>query len=413
MTPNIRQSRRRRGAAYVMVMAISLLVATIGIAALTAVRVQLRTAANSGDAEDARVLAQSGVEWVRAMIYLDPNWRVDYTSGSSATVALGGGSFTAVAMDPLDNDFSNSPYDSVRINVAGYKGRAKQTIQTTLTPNITSNDCLNAAIFAGGAIASSGGTISGGLMATNSNVVLSGSAKVDANVEAVGTFSGTAFFASRVSGVPARKSPDATAFDYYIRNGTAINYASTGGNLDRVLLTPGSNPYGATNPNGIYVIDCGGAKITVKDSRIVGTLVLLNVKSDSVLDNKISIEPYVPNFPALMVKGTITFQYDPGFLSETTVARNFNPPGSPYKGLTNLTQSDSYPSGIQGLVYVSGSLSMKSDVTYVAPLIVGGTFNADHNVGTTYDSSFLRNPPPGFFDSPMKPSASSWAQTVD
>jgi len=37
-----------------------------------------------------------------------------------------------------------------------------------------------------------------------------------------------------------------------------------------------------------------------------------------------------------------------------------------------------------------------------------------NNLVVKYDSTYLINPPPGFFDTPpMKPSASSWAQTVN
>ena len=407
-----KRSMSRRGSAYVMVLAISLLVAVIGVAALTAVRVQLRTSANSSDAEDARVLAQSGVEWVRALINLDPNWRTNYTSGSSATIALGGGSFTASAADPVDNDYTNSPLDPIRINVTGFKGRARQKVTVTLAPSLTANTCLNAAMSVAGVASFTSGTVTGGLIATNSNMVLTGSTKMDTNVEATGTFSGTSYYASKTSGVAARQMPDSTAFDYYIRNGTSIPYPS-GKDLANIVLSPASNPYGTANPLGIYVMDCADKTVNVKNVRVVGTLVLLNPKNDSTVDLQVNFAPAVPNYPTLMVLGSITFSYDNTSLTEGA-SKNFNPPGTPYNGVSNLTTTDTYPSILNGLVYVSGNLILKNNNTLGGPLIVGGTMTSANNLTVKYDSTYLNSPPPGFFDvPPMKVSASTWAQTVD
>ena len=46
--------------------------------------------------------------------------------------------------------------------------------------------------------------------------------------------------------------------------------------------------FGATNPEGIYVIDCQGGMIRVQYSRIVGTLVLLNPDSVSDIEDNVS-----------------------------------------------------------------------------------------------------------------------------
>ena len=45
--------------------------------------------------------------------------------------------------------------------------------------------------------------------------------------------------------------------------------------MDRVLLSPTSNPYGTPNASGIYIINCNNQNVTIGPCRIVGTLVLL------------------------------------------------------------------------------------------------------------------------------------------
>ena len=395
-----------------MVLSISMLVTVIGIGALTAVQIQLRTASNTADAEDARLLAQSGVEWARAVINIDPTWRTTRRNGTVVTMPLGSGSFTVTGTDPVDGDFANSPLDPLQLDVVGYARNARQAIRLTLTPNTTAYTCLNAAMCSAGVASFTSGTTTGGLIATNANMVVAGSTtKLDTNVEATGTFSGTGYYASKTSGVAARVMPDSTVFDYYIRNGTAIAYVNK--DVQNFVLSPSSNPFGATNPLGIYVIDCAGQTINVKNVRVVGTLVILNPKSDSTVDNQVNFAPAVANYPTLMVQGSITFAYDANTLNEAA-GKNYNPPGTPYNGVSNVTTNDTYPSVLNGLVYVSGNLTLKNNNTLGGPLIVGGTVTSANNLIVKYDSTYLINPPPGFFDTPpMKPSASSWAQTVN
>jgi hypothetical protein len=406
---------RRRGSAYVLVLGISLLVGVIGVAALTAVRVQIRTAANTSDSEEARIYAQSGVELARLWVNDDvTDWRTKRVSGAPTTLPLGSGTVSVTLTDPVDGDLANSPLDPVLVTATGYKGRARQQVLVTLRPAPIGYSCLNAALTANGAFVTSAGRVTGWLVATNATMSVTGSAVMDANTEAVGSFTGTAYLGSKTPGVAARKMPDATAFDYYVQNGTAIPYASLAlGELNGVLLSPANNPFGPTNPNGIYVIDCAGNTIYVRNVRVVGTLVILNCKLDSAIDAPVNLSPAVANFPALMVKGSIAFQYGGSALSEAA-GKNYNPPGTPDDGVSNLTTTDTYPSIIDGLTYVSGNLTLGNGNALGGPLVVGGTVTSAQNLSLRYDTTYLTNPPPGFFDPPpMKVLAGTWAQGVN
>ena len=92
------------------------------------------------------------------------------------------------------------------------------------------------------------------------------------------------------------------------------------------------------------MIDCGGNRIRSQFSRIVGTLVLLNVGPDSKFFNSVFAAPAAPNYPTLLVQGDFILQFDSGNpLDENWVARNFNPPGTPYEGQEDIDQDDLAP----------------------------------------------------------------------
>ncbi|CAN5703519.1 hypothetical protein BH09PLA1_BH09PLA1_08110 [soil metagenome] len=403
--------RAPRGTVYALVLMVSMLVTVIGISALAAVRVQLRAANLSSDIDDARLYAQSAVELTKQWIYADANWRTNRRSGAWATgMAIGGGTFSVSVTDPLDGDLSNSPMDPLVITATGYKGSARQQLSCTLSPAPAAYSCLQAGVIANGGVLVSGGRLtSTGLVSTNGSITATG--QLDANAEAVGSCSGAGYIGSKSSGVAAKVMPNpATVFDYYIANGTAINALD----VSYVLLSPSSNPYGTPNPLGIYVINCGGKKLQLDHVRVVGTLVILDPKTDSEFWSPLNIAPAVPGYPALLIRGSgISLAFDSGTLNEGA-GKNYNPPGTPYNGVSNATTSDSYPSVINGLIYVSGSAAFIKNGTLNGSLVLGGGLGTDDNPIINWDSGQMNNPPPGFFDPPpMKVVSSTWAQSVN
>ncbi len=415
MNTILQPTSRNRGTVYVLVLMISMLVTVIGLTALASVRVQLRSAMLSGDVDDARLCAQSSLELAKQWIYADANWRTNRSSSAWATdVKIGAGSFNITAVDPVDGIISNSPLDPIVITVTGFKGTARQQLTCKLAPAPTPYSCLQSGVTTGGHLYVNGGrTTCSATISSNGNITATG--QIDANVEAVGTCTGSGFIGSKTTGATAKKMPTAaTVFDYYIANGTPISYASLSGDMHDVLLSPSSNPYGATNALGIYVVDCGDKKIKIDHLRVVGTLVLLNPKSDSDIKGPVNMAPAFPGHPALMIKAAnISIQFDNNTLNEGA-GKNYNPPGTPYNGVTNSTTTDVYPGAINGLIYVSGNAWMSKDTVVNGAIVVGGALAIDDNPVITWDASLLSNPPAGFFDSPpMKVVSTTWAQSVN
>ncbi len=209
--------------------------------------------------------------------------------------------------------------------------------------------------------------------------------------------------------------PDGTVFDHYVTNGTTITVP--GNLIDSVLLSPANNPYGATtNPEGIYVIDCNWQDVTIQNSRVVGTLVMLNAGNNSSIEQSVNWEPAVANYPVLLVSGQMTFDFMNTPLSEVTTGINFNPPGTGYEGAENTNKIDTFPSVIRGLVYVSGFTRTDNSVTIDGVVVVGDQLLTAYGsaMNLSYDPSYMQNPPPGFAGPvQMIVSPGSWQRTIN
>ena len=409
---------RRRGSAYVLVLSTALLLTVIGLAALTVARLGVRMNAAADDGVEAEVLAESAVEYALCQVAIDPNWRTTYKSGSETTpVPLGRGTISFRLVDETDGLLDNSGSDPIRIYGIGRAGIATRiySVRACGQDPVT---CLNTVMTTNANIDwwTSIVQATGMTIASNGSMACRAST-INANLEAVGTINvGIAHInGTKKSGVPARDMPNAGVFDYYLAQGTPIAIASLPLDasgypvIQKTLISPTSNPFGAvTNAKGIYVIDCLGKRLSIKGSRIVGTLVLINPGPGSRIGTPVDGDtvslnwaPAVSNYPCLLVKGDmiISFRSDRN-LEEPKIGVNLNPPGTPYPypiGATNVTTSDVYPGQIAGLVYVSGNLTGDDWAPQVAMLFVGGGYVAmDDNLTLNYDPTYLTKPPPGF-----------------
>jgi hypothetical protein len=427
--------RRRPGVAYLAVLGTTLIVMTLGLAGLLAVRSQARGSNSLNDAVDARLYALAGIDIARLQIAQNVNWRTIYSNGAWATnQPIGIGNLSVSVVNP-NGALNHSWYDPVTVTATGVKNAATHISQVTFVPQPVPFTCLNAAATANSAISiSPGATVNGfnevmasnGSVTANSVLLLLNWPTIYPNVEAVTYIAGSGFQGTAISGVVARTMPDNTAFNYYTSAGTTINVAALGSQarLQNVVLSPASNPYGAQiDPQGIYVIDCQGQPITISHCRIVGTLVLLNAGSASVVQGNVNFASAVSNYPCLLVQGSIAIQYDSTtpLQENQSPATNFNPAGAnppatatpfPWGSSNyNATTVDSYQSVISGLVYVSGDLTTANAPAFNL-LVVGGALTVNNQMTLGYDLTYFNNPPPGFCTIPMVVSPGSWQQVV-
>jgi hypothetical protein len=405
---------------YVAILGLSVLVAVIGVGGVALSRAQARARNLQADTAEARGYAMAGVEWARTVIHADPNWRTTHSNGVWLTQDFGNGRFS-VDVTNLAGALNNAETDSVVVTGTGVKGQAVQRVQVTLGALVTPYTCMATAATSGGLMSLGSTKVSGAGSVIASNVgVTAVTGTVYPDAESAGAVTGGTFVGNTTSLAAARTLPTSSVFDYYVANGTAVAYSSVpvaGGaaTIQNVLLSPQSNPYGTTNGQGIYVIDCNYQNVVITNCRIVGTLVLLNAGGGTVVQGSVTWEPAVANYPCLLVQGSMTIKQGKADLPEGGAKGNLNPAGTPYPYLTgtsNTNSTDKYPSVIDGLVYVSGDLATSADPA-IDNLVVGGAWSAGGTMTLNAKALYQTNPPPGFRTVNMGPLAGTWKQVVN
>ncbi len=395
-----RLHHRRRGTVYLLVLGSATLLALIGVSTLTVNRIQRQAANGTNDLTEARFYARSAIENGLYIINNDSNWRYTRSTGDwRINQPIGSGTFTLQGIDPTDGDLTDSGNEPLLLTGIGMKGLARHKMQVLITSVQKGLSCVQVALDAGGSITLNSATVqkTGMTISTNGTCTAT-SSTVNCNAESASTITGGAYNGSTTAPVAARVMPPSTVFDYYVNHGTAINFSSIpSADIQDVVISPSINPYGAqTNPKGIYVINCGGQQLRIEYARIIGTLVLINPRSDSEIRNSIAWEPAVANYPVLLVSGACQLNYTNTVLSESSRNINFNPDGAAYSGSTNTDKLDTYPSLIKGLVYISGALTTSTYVTIDGVLVIGSTLTTSGTLDLTYRQTYYDDPPPGF-----------------
>jgi hypothetical protein len=418
----------RRGSIYVMTLGATTAVVVIGLAAVTAVRIQRRNVGQTMDFTEARMYAQSAIDLGMRIITADDTWRSGYSSGPWLVDApIGRGTYSLDVVDSVDGDFTVNPEDSLFLTGTGAIGEARYRLHATLLADVAGLSCLEVAFSTAGDLAMDDATANcNQTVSSNGSVNGVAACQINGSVEAVGTVAGVNVSGSTTTGITPRTMPDtSTVYDYYIANGTSIDITAipnSGGlyEINGVVLSPMSNPFepGVTNSKGIYTINAMGSRIDIRDTRIVGTLLILNGSPIcSYVQGAVNWEPAISNYPALLVQGPLCLYMD-GSVPLDEGGTSLNPEGTPYGDPGNWDDDtgDTYPSIIKGLVYAESRLDGAAHAVVNGVVVSGGIANLTpfFVFDLTFDSTYLANPPPGFAGAPkMKIAQGSWRQLVD
>lgn len=412
--------RPRRGGVYVAVLGVAMILTLIAMASLHLSRVEIDVLSGAQQVSHAELLSQSAAELAIARVMADSSWRTNYSSGAEVPSAngtsLGTGNIKFALID-ADGDLNDDDRDPITIRGVGRSGEATQVTTVLLQPTNDSLESIDVAFHCGGNLTSTGQVITcDQTISSNGHITGGGGGHIHANAWATGNISGSVSGAKFESQSPARAMPETTAvWDYYLANGTSIDIASIPNQtIDNVVLSAASNPYGATNPQGIYIIDTQGQALHIRDSRIVATLVVLSPAAATKVESLIEWSPPAANYPALLVKGDLELKWSGGSpLVESTANVNFNPAGTPFEGDADQDQLDSYPGMVKGLVYCSGNLTTTNPCVMHGSLVAGGAATIGASVTIAYGGAPAAFPPPGFaHGSVMRVVPRSWRRTA-
>lgn len=394
----------------------------VGLAGVALSRVSMRHAETSSSAAESEILAVSAVECASLLIQQNPSWRTDYTNDTlSSKVPMGNGFiWFKIAEDPSADKDLKTADGPVRIYGYGECHGTKRIHSVELSETFPL-PCLGVALHADKRIDIDSARIDASQPISANGRVTANFGDVRCDVESAIDISGGSYSGLTSAYVPARFVPShSDVLSAWTDMATPIALARFPGvdatpGFARNVLAAGYNPFddGNTNPMGVYHVDCLGGNFIIEDSRILGTLVLTNVMTVTV-QGAVHWTPAVPNYPVLIVKGDVEFDYisNPP-LKETTESVNFNPAGAPFKGKTDTSLNDDYDSVIDGLVYCSGDATfLSSRLDFHGCLLSGGqvTFDLGSDTQLFYDPIYAMQPPPGFTAGtrPMQIIPGSW-----
>ncbi len=412
-----------RGSAYLAVLGGSLLVTVIGIGALSAAQSRRAAAELEVSAWKAKVNAQSGIDLAMKEIAGDSNWRNTKAGGTIlSSTNTGDGRVRVTATDPTDSDLSDSNADPFDLTAVGAHGIARHTLRVRIGATAPALSCLGVALASAGAHTHTTTTISSDHTISSNAAILATLANISGRVEATLAATGLTYTGTVASLQPAREFPDTAIISRYAARGSTISWSSiptVSGKktIQNLLISAASPPLGATsNAEGIYAIDCGGNDLIIQNCRIVGTLVLRNAGGGTTIQGSVNWSEGTVGYPILLVDGSasLAFTKDTNLNENDAANPNFNPAGTPYSGSTDNDKTDSYPSEMNGLVYITGSLNTSNSPKVTGCVVVGGLVTTSGTLTLRYNAAYSSSPPPGFTGSAtLVIIPGTWQQVVE
>jgi hypothetical protein len=415
---SVRPSRRHRGTAFILVIAMGMLVAAASMAALMAARVTARTESSANDWDEAGTLATAGVEhalsFLNAAASASPTgWRAGYVNLATAlTQNMGRGTFSWALKDEVDGNLQESYLRPFRIYGVGAVNSVTRVYSVQVIPGGSPLDVLRTAMHAAGTVQLNGQTFAGsGPISSNTSVSLGG--QIYAAIEAPATTGpppGPNSSIQLTVPAPTKTMPLADVFTEYSANATAFPYtaietgASGSANLQKCLLSAAVNPYGATASNGVYLITMTKkGTLTITNCRICATLLISAPAGSQInLQGPVLWEPAQSNYPSLIITGsnlTVQFTGSNNWLSEASAQTNLNPASNPFEGNSDTNMTDWFPPQYRGVFHVIGSsntVQVQGNAYIHGTLITDGTIQTNGPSTAVEDSKYYSKPPYGY-----------------
>lgn len=417
---------RERGSAYIAVLGISVLVTTVGLGAMLAVRSQRRSADLRNDEAESRSAALGAADMAVLAIASDPAWRTRYANNAyTASRDLGRGKLAFKLVDESDGNLADDPLQPVRLYTSGRVGNAARVSSVLLTPTGPALDALNTAVYSAGGLTVNGMVyVAGGPVGTSGTTTVSLGATLSGDLETknlvnLGSITGT----STVGGA-ARALPSTTIFDNYKARGTAIPYSGIlSASISKKLISAASNPYGAANASGVYFIDVPAlSTLTINQSRLSATLVVnLGLSATLTVSGPVAWDPPADGMPTLIVKGvglgTLNINGSAVALSEADIGVNFNPVSTPYFGSSNAGTTDTFPGEVRGLLHIVGgsvSTNIGSNAIVRGCCLSDGSISLSGGAMLFADPALFANPPWGYITpTGIAVQAATWRREQD
>ena len=140
----------------------------------------------------------------------------------------------------------------------------------------------------------------------------------------------------------------------------------------------------------------------------MGTLVLIDPKSDSVIQAGLNWQPARPDYPALVTNGLITIKPSKNLSEHALGNVDLSLPGESGYGTT----TDIFPNRIQGLIYSSATLTLDHDCTIDGMVMAAGDLILKDYASCNRNPDILLNPPQCFQETWLMPVSGTWQRII-
>ena len=182
----------------------------------------------------------------------DPYWRTNLGNGNWVTnQTIGNGKFTISAVDPIDGNVAVGDNHPVVLTGIGMRGTTVFKTSVRMEVGARVGSCLEVSMISGDDTSVSSAVLTSDQSVTaNDGFRAGGGSTVNANVEAFGTIGGSTYTQAKLQKTVKRDMPDPLhALDYYLANGTTIQYSAIPQWSTIELIT---NPKFETDISGWY-----------------------------------------------------------------------------------------------------------------------------------------------------------------
>ncbi len=355
-----------------MILGVSAVLMVIGLAAISVARIDTRNVSADNDWSEAQTLALSAAENALARIAVTDNWRT--VLSGLVTTPMGHGTMQWQITDDADGQLADDDEEAVLIVASGQVGASRYKLGLRCFVVGEPLEGLSRSLCANGDINMDAGarlTVTGGAASTNNDFhAVKWSSRLVGDLEADGVWWKWNVTGNVSKHATALAMPNARVVAMYRELATDISGRTL---INRQAIGPGRNPWGTANANGVYYLDAPGSDVTLRDSRILGTLIVRCRRL--TIDNNVLLESFRKDMPTLIVDGELVLNYQSTGvqLRESDEDTNFNPPGVPYSGLSDSDKADSYPSEIRGLVHARGDLTLDSTALVRGAIVCEGS----------------------------------------
>ncbi|MCH9021922.1 MAG: hypothetical protein IID32_04080, partial [Planctomycetes bacterium] len=347
--------KREKGSIYFLTLASAIILVSLVLGMSFSIMRSRQINLTDTGIDQARVHAQLGIRHALHFTHEAPNWRALLNNGVWLNnISIGQAVYTVTGIDTVDNILSNNIEDPVELTaVATIHGITRTMRVRTRQKGLR---ILRYALAGGSDITIGGPVNITGDVTSNGNIDVNWTlARIDGDARAFGTINSLGIITGNVK--PNRRPmpmPDTpTILAYYQPRATVIPRR---GRIQNVLISPTSNPFGQqTNPDGLYLMQCNNRNITIRDCRIVGTLILLNPGSSSRIENAVNWQPARQDYPALITTGDMFEFRTEGILRETEADLNL----PTELGFGTIGQT--FENLIKGTIYIDGALNIRKD----------------------------------------------------